>query len=108
MNAKSALIKALLDGKVLSIKTCFETIGLTNIGRELPRMVEKPFGVVVSRTPMTGKSRYGSKITYTNYRLNKTEQNIEGIKKMMAYLANHSFTEPPDTSANKYFQPPLL
>jgi len=90
MNAKTALIKSLLAGDVLSIKTCFNTIGLTNLPREVSRMIEKPFGVVVSRTPKAGKSRYGTPITWYEYRLNQTTHNQKGIKEMVKYVLEHN------------------
>jgi hypothetical protein len=86
MTAKAALAIALLEGRVLSVSNCFKEIGLTNIAREIPRMIEQPFGVEVSRTPKTGKSRYGQSVSYVNYRLNRTEHNQEGILKMIAYV----------------------
>ena len=87
MTAKAALAKALLDGRVLNVKNCFEMISLTNCAREISRMIEKDFGVEVSRTHMEGKSRYGQPITWVNYRLNHTEYNKEGIQKMREYVA---------------------
>jgi hypothetical protein len=89
MTAKAALAKALLEGQVLNIKNCFTMIGLTNCPREISRMIEKPFGVVVSRTPRKGKSRYGKEVTWFDYRLNRTEYNKEGIKKMKSYVNKH-------------------
>lgn len=86
MTAKAALAKALLDGRVINIKNCFETIGLTNAPREISRMIEQPFGVEVSRTPREGKSRYGQPVTWYDYRLNRTEYNKEGIAKMIDYV----------------------
>ena len=92
MTAKAALCYALLDGRVLNVKNCFETIGLTNCAREISRMVEKDFGVEVSRVPMEGTSKYGQKVTWVNYRLNKTEQNQPGIAKMKDYIQKHIVT----------------
>lgn len=90
MNAKSALIKEFLDGKTLTIMSCFKTVGLTNIGREASRMIEKPFGVVISKKRKFGVSSYGSFITWYEYKLNKSaEVNKEGVLKMRAYLAKH-------------------
>ncbi len=86
MTAKAALIQALLDGRVINIKNCFETIGLTNAPREVSRMVEQPFNVIVSRVHRRGKSRYGQEVTWTDYRLNPTEYNKEGIEKMRRYV----------------------
>lgn len=87
--AKAALCKALLAGEVLNVRNCAEMIGLSNIAREIPRMVEDVFGVVVSRTHMTGKTRYGTNCNWTNYRLNFTSHNAEGIKKMVQYIAEN-------------------
>jgi len=84
--AKAALAKALLDGQVLNVKNCFATIGLTNCSREISRMIEEPFGVVVSRTRMEGKSRYGQPVTWVDFRLNKTELNKKGIELMREYV----------------------
>lgn len=90
MNAKSALIKEFLDGKTLTIMTCFKTVGLTNLGREVPRMIEHPFGCIISRRRMEGKSRHGSNITWYEYRLNPLiEGNKEAISKMRLYLAEN-------------------
>lgn len=86
MTSKAALCMALLEGRVLNVKNVFNTIGLTNCAREISRMIEKPFGVVVSRTPRKGKNRYGGEVTWYDYRLNRSEHNIEGIKKMTEYL----------------------
>lgn len=90
--AKAALCKALLDGRVLNVKNVFTTIGLTNCAREIPRMIEKPFGVVVSRTKREGKSKYGQPVTWVDYFLNTTEYNQEGIQKMREYVAKHKET----------------
>lgn len=92
MTAKAALCKALLDGKVVSIKTGFRDFGITNIPREIGRSVERiedgGFGVLVSRTERHGISRYGQPTQWTEYRLNQTEYNKEGIEKMKAYVAS--------------------
>lgn len=87
MTAKAALAKALLDGMVLNVKNCFEIIGLTNCSREVSRMIEKDFDVIVSRTKMEGLSKYGQPVTWVNFRLNKTESNAPGIQKMRDYVA---------------------
>jgi hypothetical protein len=86
MTAKAALCKALLEGRVLNVKNVFNTIGLTNCAREISRMVEKPFSVEVSRTPRKGKNRYGGEVTWVDYRLNRSEYNMNGIIKMERYV----------------------
>lgn len=89
MTSKAALCMALLEGRVLNVKNCFTEIGLTNISREIPRLIEKPFDVKVSRTPRTGQNRYGEPVSYMDYRLNKTEMNALGIAKMIEYCKSH-------------------
>lgn len=98
MTAKAALAKALLDGRVLNVKNCFETIALTNCAREISRMVEQPFGVMVSRTPRKGKSKYGQPVSWVDYRLNSTDYNKEGIQKMKEYVAAQRQATNPKTT----------
>lgn len=86
MTAKAALCRYLLEGRVLNVANCFRQIGLTNIAREIPRMVEKEFNVEVSRTPKSGKNRYGSPVAYMDYRLNSTPYNAAGIEAMRKYV----------------------
>lgn len=86
MTSKAALCLALLEGRVLNVKNCFKEIGLTNIAREIPRLIEKPFGVEISRTPREGKNRYGQEVTWTDYRLNSSEHNAQGIIKIREYV----------------------
>jgi len=86
MTAKSALAAALLDGKVLTVMNCFKLIGYTNIAREIPRMIEEPFEVEVSRVSKTAKSRYRETVNYVEYRLNRSEHNLPGIERMQAYV----------------------
>lgn len=98
MTSKAALAKALLDGKVVNIMNGFKLFGITNIPREIGRGIErdgkvtgnpedKGFGVEVSRTERTGETRYGQSCQWVDYRLNRTEYNQEGIKKMKEYVA---------------------
>lgn len=98
MTAKAALIKELLAGKVINIKTCFNTIGITNCPREISRCVEKPFGVVVSRVQREGKSKYGQPVVWVDYRLNRSEHNLPGIQKMIEYLKQQEGSQYPKTS----------
>jgi len=86
MTAKAALAKALLDGRVLNVKNCFETIGLTNCAREISRMIEKPFGVSINRVHREGKSRYGQPVIWVDYFLTPNGQNAEGVEKMREYV----------------------
>lgn len=94
MTSKAALAMALLEGRVLNVKNCFKEIGLTNIAREIPRLIEKPFEVEVSRTTKKGKNKYKEDVSWTDYRLNRSEHNLPGINKMMEYVSKHIATNP--------------
>jgi hypothetical protein len=85
MNGKCALVKLLLAGDVINIKTCFFDTGLTNAPREIG-VIEKKFGIIVSRTPMNGLTRFHKKCTWVDYRLNRIPENADGISKMAMYL----------------------
>lgn len=98
MNAKAALCLALLEGRVLNVSNCFKDVGLSNIAREIPRMIEKDFNVIVSRTPKAGKNRYGSPVSYTNYRLNRSEHNLSGILRMQKYVKDQMGSGPAKTA----------
>lgn len=97
MTAKAALAKALLDGRVLNVKNCFETIGLTNLGREASRMIERDFEVKLNRVPRNGKSRYGQPVTWFDYNLPRNEENKEGIQRMREYVAKEFRSVNPKT-----------
>jgi hypothetical protein len=86
MTARAALAAFLLSGRVINVKICFKEVGLTNLAREIPRMIEDPFGVEVSRTPMTGKNRYKQPVQWVDYYLHHHDRNLEGIKKMEEYV----------------------
>jgi hypothetical protein len=104
MTAKAALCQALLDGRVLNVKNVFQTIGLTNCAREISRMVEKPFDVIVSRTQKEGKSKYGQPVTWMDYRLNTTDYNKPGIEKMRKYVKEQSNVVPTTDKQKKELQ----
>ena len=64
MTAKAAICKALLSGRVITIKTGFNEFGVTNLPREISRMIEKEFKVKVSKDRATDLSRWGVPRTY--------------------------------------------
>jgi hypothetical protein len=86
MTARAALCDYLLKGKVLNIKNCFTLIGLTNCPREISRMIEAPFNVIVSRVQRNGKSRFGQSVTWIDYKLHPLDCNKDGIDRMKIYL----------------------
>lgn len=95
MTAKAVLCRFLLEGRVLNVRNCAREIGYTNCAREIPRMVEEPFGLIVSRTPRTGKNRYGQEVVWTDYHLNNTEYNAPGIIKAWEYVNANWGDNPP-------------
>jgi len=104
MTAKAALCQALLDGRVLNVKNLAQTVGLTNCAREISRMVEKPFGVTVSRTQREGISKYGQSVIWVDYRLNATDYNKDGIEKMREYIREQSNVVPTTDKQKKELQ----
>lgn len=104
MTSKAALCASLLRGDVLNIKNGFDLLGITNVPREIGRSIERSFGVVVSRTQMEGSSRYGQPCVWVNYRLNKTQMNEDGIRKMKEYVKEQMNIPNPRTNKERDFQ----
>lgn len=95
MTAKAALCKLFLEGQILTIKNCFNLVGITNLPREASRQIEQPFNIRLSRIQRKGVSKYGQPVTWYEYRLNKdAPENQEGIQKMRDYVAEHTKTLP--------------
>ncbi len=89
MTAKAALCKAFLHGEILNVKNGMDIVGYSNIPREASRGIEKPFGVKLTRTHRTGKSRYGESVYWFDYSLKKTPENKKGIEKMKEYIQSN-------------------
>jgi len=94
MTAKWALCVSLLSGNVLDINKVWRETGLTNISREIGRSIERDFGVEVSKIRKDGLSRWGMPVFWFQYRLNRTEHNKEGIRKMLDYVLKNMPTNP--------------
>lgn len=90
MNATYALATAFIQGRVLTIKTAFKEFGVTNLPRECGRLIERKFGVELSRVKREGKSKYGVPCYWFEYRLPQTLYNAEGRQKMIDYIKNHT------------------
>lgn len=90
MNATTAIAKAFLRGRVLTIKIAFRDFGITNLPRECGRLIERKFGVKLSRVHKVGKTRYGIRCNWNEYRLPNTDYNKEGRAKMEEYIKKHS------------------
>jgi hypothetical protein len=103
MTSKAALCLALLEGKVVNIKNCFENFGISNAPREIGRSVERAFGVSVTKMPCAGTSRYGQPIRWYNYMLNPLrEGNKEGIEKMRDYVLKQMGTPKTDKQQKQF------
>lgn len=85
MNATTALGLAFLKGDVITIKTAFRDFGISNLGREAGRSIERKFGLQLAKVKKVGKSRYGVACWYYQYRLPQTQYNEEGRKKLTEY-----------------------
>jgi hypothetical protein len=104
MTAKCALALALLEGRVLTVFNCMKEIGYSNIGREIPRTIEKPFGVIVSRVSKESTNRYGDPVKYTEYRLNNTEANKEGRQKLIYFCKKEIDAVPKTDKQSKAYK----
>jgi hypothetical protein len=82
MTRTQALAKHLLAGKPVSIKTAYKDFGISNISREVARLIERPFGVTLTRTKKEGKTKYGSYCSWLEYSLMPSKINASGIKKL--------------------------
>ena len=109
MNSKAALCVSLLRGDVISIRTGFKELGITNVPREISRSIENDFQVEVSRTKKEGKSRWGVPCYWFEYRLNRSEHNLPGIELMKEYFKKHINNNPKtDKEAYAYKQAQML
>jgi hypothetical protein len=93
MSRKQALCQYLLAGGKLSIMNAYRHFGISNVSREVIRLVEKPFGVILTRTKMEGKTKYGSRCEWFEYRLVSNRINAKGIKAMKEALSEKKTTE---------------
>jgi hypothetical protein len=86
MTRTQALAKHLLAGKTVSIWTAYNLFGISNISRELIRLIEKPFNVKLMRTEKKGKTKYGTPCQWLEYKLTMNKLNAPGIKLMQKSL----------------------
>lgn len=86
MTRQQALISHLLEGGKLSILNGYKLFGISNISREVRRLIEKPFNVYLTRLKKEGKTKYGSYCSWYEYSLNNTKLNAKGIKEMRQAL----------------------
>lgn len=84
MTRQQALLTHLKTGGKLSIKTAYNYFGVSNISREIRRLVEKPFNIELIREKKHGKTKYGSPCVWYEYSASKsTQKKIAGILKTL-------------------------
>lgn len=93
MNATTALGLAFLKGDVITIKTAFRDFGISNLGREAGRSIERKFGLQLAKVKKVGKSRYGVACWYYQYRLPQTPYNEDGRRKLIEYCEKNKQKE---------------
>ena len=86
MTRKQVLATYLLTGRPVSIKTAYNYFGISNISREVIRLIERPFGVTLTRTKNEGKTKYGSYCNWIEYSLMPNKLNAVGIKKLKKFI----------------------
>ena len=85
MTRQQALALHLIKGGKVSIKNAYTFFGISNISREIRRLIEKPFGVELNREQKQGKTKYGSPCYWFEYSANKKTQAIlkREVKKLL-------------------------
>jgi len=76
-----AMLKHLLTGKSINIKTSYIQFGFSNPAREVARKIEKPFNLELIRTLRKFKSKYGIIGYYFDYNLAKSD--FKKVKKII-------------------------
>lgn len=64
---QTSLINHLIKGKKLSIYNAFTKFGISNISREVGRLIEKPFGIELKREKKLGKTQDGEPCYWFEY-----------------------------------------
>ena len=78
---KVALYKHLLHNGTLSIKTAYTDFGISNISREVRRLIEIPLNIELKRVQKSGKTKYGSDCIWFEY--SATPLNKAALKKAL-------------------------
>lgn len=81
MTRQKALLTHIASGGVLSIKNGFNHFGISNISREVRRLVEIPLGIELKREMKTGKTKYGSSCYWFEYSAKPSQ-----VKVIIKYL----------------------
>ena len=70
-----SLIRHLFAGKKLSIYNAFTKFGISNISREVGRLIEKPFNIELKREKKVGKTQDGEPCYWFEYSATKVVKN---------------------------------
>jgi hypothetical protein len=73
---QDALLKHLAKGGKLSIKNAWLHFGISNIAREVGRLIEIPFNLYLHREQKTGKTKYGSTCYWFEYSATEKQKKI--------------------------------
>lgn len=78
---KVALYKHLLHNGTLSIKTAYTDFGISNISREVRRLIEIPLDIELKRVQKSGKTKEGDPCYWFEY--SATPLNKIALKKAL-------------------------
>ena len=92
MTRQKAIAMHLVAGKVVNIKTAYNLFGISNVSREMIRLIEQPFSIHLTRTQRNGKTKYGQPCYWIDYSLTFNRINSAGIKAMIQALADYKTT----------------
>ena len=101
MTRQQALISHLLTGGKLSIMNGYKLFGISNISREVRRLIEIPFNVILTRKEMKGKTKYGTACQWLEYQLTNNKINAKGIKLMKQVLSKKETTSGQNVSKSE-------
>lgn len=101
MTRQKAIANHLLAGKVVNIKTAYNLFGISNVSREMIRLIEQPFGIHLTRTQRNGKTKYGQPCYWIDYSLTSNKINGPGIKKLKQLVSKNETTQKKVSSLRK-------
>jgi hypothetical protein len=87
MNATAAIAKSLLAGHTLNIKSAFRLFGVTNLPREIGRLIERRFHIRVNRQWHCGLTRYNIPCNWVDYSLKRDKLPKAKLLAMREYIA---------------------
>ena len=104
MNHTSVICEALIRGEVLSIMDGFKKYKITNIPREMGRLIKRRFKVEIDARQIDFKYEDGRPGHYFTYRLWDTPGNRAGIKAMKKYVVEQKELQSARNEAKKKYK----